>query len=425
MDFILEKADEYVFNSVYTHLPAIPIPDLIAGAAAIPSWSEFHSLLSSSAEPPLAILKSIAQNVATSTFAANLTLNTLPTDDIIRQSLTLLLLTYLGALMMYLTFATSSYYLVFDQTHKKHPKYLKNQISLEIQMSLRALPGIAVLTTPWFLGEVRGWSKVYTHIHSKDALISKAVFNPPSSVIQETVAAAVTTATGYNATAAAAAAAATAATNETTSRLAMLGPIAPLIEPFTDGWGYVAFSLVAFLLFTDCGIYWIHRFLHHPLVYKRIHKPHHKWIVPTPFSSHAFHFLDGYLQSVPYHMFVYLVPMNKYIYLIMFALVNFWSVLIHDGEYMISSAVINSAAHHTVHHLYFNYNYGQYFTLWDRLGSSYRKPGEELLNPKLKADKSVWKKQSKDVDAFDEFGKPTAASDETFKVGPHVKTKAL
>ncbi|KAG0255596.1 c-5 sterol desaturase [Mortierella polycephala] len=124
-------------------------------------------------------------------------------------------------------------------------------------------------------------------------------------------------------------------------------------------------------------------------------------------------------------MFVFFVPMNKYIYMIMFGLVNFWSVMIHDGEYMISSAVINSAAHHSVHHLYFNYNYGQYFTLWDRIGCSYRTPGEELLNPKLKTDKNVWKKQSKDVDAFDEFGKPTDASDATFKVGPHAKTKAL
>lgn len=27
-----------------------------------------------------------------------------------------------------------------------------------------------------------------------------------------------------------------------------------------------------------------------------------------------------------------------------------------------------------MHHLYFNYNYGQYITVWDRLGGTYRKP---------------------------------------------------
>lgn len=36
--------------------------------------------------------------------------------------------------------------------------------------------------------------------------------------------------------------------------------------------------------------------------------------------------------------------------------------------------VINGSAHHSDHHTAYNYNYGQYFTLWDRLGGSYRHP---------------------------------------------------
>ena len=27
-----------------------------------------------------------------------------------------------------------------------------------------------------------------------------------------------------------------------------------------------------------------------------------------------------------------------------------------------------------MHHLYFNYNYGQFTTAWDRLGGTYRRP---------------------------------------------------
>ena len=37
-------------------------------------------------------------------------------------------------------------------------------------------------------------------------------------------------------------------------------------------------SSLSYLLFTDYGIYWIHRWLHIPIFYKYIHKPHHKWI---------------------------------------------------------------------------------------------------------------------------------------------------
>ena len=34
----------------------------------------------------------------------------------------------------------------------------------------------------------------------------------------------------------------------------------------------------SYLLFTDYCIYWIHRWLHLPFLYKAFHKPHHKWI---------------------------------------------------------------------------------------------------------------------------------------------------
>ncbi|KAH3715524.1 hypothetical protein DPMN_058235 [Dreissena polymorpha] len=42
--------------------------------------------------------------------------------------------------------------------------------------------------------------------------------------------------------------------------------------------GYVGIlvSIVTFITFTDGCIYWIHRFLHHKLVYRHLHKDHHK-----------------------------------------------------------------------------------------------------------------------------------------------------
>jgi hypothetical protein len=49
---------------------------------------------------------------------------------------------------------------------------------------------------------------------------------------------------------------------------------------------------------------------------------------------------------------------------------------VHDGAVgdvlavMNEDPIVNGAACHTMHHLYFNYNYGQFTTLWDRLGGS-------------------------------------------------------
>lgn len=64
-----------------------------------------------------------------------------------------------------------------------------------------------------------------------------------------------------------------------------------------------------------------------------------------------------------------------------FVIVNIWTIFIHDSD-MISGHwlenIINGPAHHTLHHLHFTVNYGQYFTWSDRTGGSYRKPDPSL-----------------------------------------------
>lgn len=41
------------------------------------------------------------------------------------------------------------------------------------------------------------------------------------------------------------------------------------------GWPYFIFSIALFLFFTDMCIYWIHRWIHHPLIYAKLHKVFH------------------------------------------------------------------------------------------------------------------------------------------------------
>lgn len=61
--------------------------------------------------------------------------------------------------------------------------------------------------------------------------------------------------------------------------------------------------------------------------------------------------------------------------------------------------VINGPAHHTLHHLYFTVNYGQYFTWADRWGGSYRQPMAEL-DPMLEVQAAdAKKKQTEEEEA--------------------------
>uniref|UniRef100_A0A8C6QY23 Fatty acid hydroxylase domain-containing protein n=1 Tax=Nannospalax galili TaxID=1026970 RepID=A0A8C6QY23_NANGA len=111
---------------------------------------------------------------------------------------------------------------------------------------------------------------------------------------------------------------------------------------------------VFFLFFMDMLIYLIHRGLHHRLVYKRIHKPPHIWKIPTPFASHAFHPVDGFLQSLPYHIYPFVFPLHKVVYLGLYVLVNIWTISTHDGDFHVPQILkpfINGSAHHTDHHI--------------------------------------------------------------------------
>lgn len=64
--------------------------------------------------------------------------------------------------------------------------------------------------------------------------------------------------------------------------------------------------------------------------------------------------------------------------------------MIHDGEYLANNPLVNGSACHTSHHLYFNYNCGQFFTLWGRIGGSYRKADLEWFDRDKKMSQQTW-----------------------------------
>lgn len=54
-----------------------------------------------------------------------------------------------------------------------------------------------------------------------------------------------------------------------------------------------------------------------------------------------------------------------------------------------------------MHHVYFNYNYGQYFTLWDRLGNSHRQPTDEQYDKEKRDDYKTLARQAHDAERIE------------------------
>lgn len=338
MDDVLHYADEYLLDSAYASLFPLrdyaPSSDLLADPTLKDSLCTLaRSLANIGVKQPtdLGIGRSSAAATSASNAGAAAVLDGLslfPRDSIIRQLTSFLFIAWGGSFLLYTIVSAFSYYVLFDRRLEHHPRFLPNQVRKEIALSLQSMPIIALMIVPWFVAEARGKTRMYSDIRQYGGEWFKGT----------------------------------------------------MLEGYGH-WVYVAGSMSIFLAATDYCIYWIHRWLHIPAIYKRLHKPHHKWVVPTPWAALAFHPLDGYSQSVPYHIIPFILPIHNWVYLGMFIFVNLWTILIHDGD-MISGhfleKYINSPAHHTLHHLYFTCNYGQYFTWADSMGGSYRPPRPDL-----------------------------------------------
>ncbi|CAM6091753.1 unnamed protein product [Calypogeia fissa] len=126
--------------------------------------------------------------------------------------------------------------------------------------------------------------------------------------------------------------------------------------------GMVAYfvQIAAYLAFCEFWVYWFHRWLHTPLLYKYMHHSHHfysKLNTVSPFAGLAFNPFDGILQASPLVFALFLIPMHFQTYYILFFLEEIWTANIHDtidgGMYGILGA-----GYHNFHHTHYKYNYG-------------------------------------------------------------------
>jgi Delta7-sterol 5-desaturase len=149
----------------------------------------------------------------------------------------------------------------------------------------------------------------------------------------------------------------------------------PLYEEIASyGWPYLLVSCIGALVFAETCIYWIHRALHTRFLYRTLHVYHHRFREPMPYASFAFHPLDSFALSLPYHVYALVVPMYDWAYLALFVFSMLWSLMIHDQVRWVPFRFVNDTGCHTAHHWYVRYNYGNYFTFWDRLCGTYFEP---------------------------------------------------
>ena len=69
---------------------------------------------------------------------------------------------------------------------------------------------------------------------------------------------------------------------------------------------------------------------------------------------------------------IVLLAISVYAFFIVFLQV--WTTMIHERVTWVRWPIINFTAHHTLHHKLNKANYGQFFTICDRLFGTYKSP---------------------------------------------------
>jgi lathosterol oxidase len=150
------------------------------------------------------------------------------------------------------------------------------------------------------------------------------------------------------------------------------------------GWFYYYFSIIIMFIIHDAYFYWMHRLIHIPIFYKYIHLTHHKSTNPTPFASFSFHFVESIFQAGILPLIAFTLPVHgtaMFIFLIVQFLINVYGHLGYEiySDKFRSSPIgkwINSSINHNAHHKFANYNFGLYFTFWDRWMGTLKKEDE-------------------------------------------------
>jgi lathosterol oxidase len=137
-----------------------------------------------------------------------------------------------------------------------------------------------------------------------------------------------------------------------------------------------ALMFVAILFFHDAYFYWTHRAMHHRKLYRIFHKHHHRSVTPTAFAAYSFAVPEALVNAMFIPIWQLFVPTSLAVLIPFIVIQVVRNTTQHAGlelhpswwlKYRISRFV-STTTHHDMHHSGgFKYNFGFYFTFWDRL----------------------------------------------------------
>jgi lathosterol oxidase len=175
--------------------------------------------------------------------------------------------------------------------------------------------------------------------------------------------------------------------------------VANHVLPTVGFHGHEVWFVVSLILplWTGGHFYWVHRLLHWPPLYKRVHSLHHRSINTGPWSGLSMHPVESllYVSAVLIH---FVVPTHPVIFLVHIYIKCIGPAFSHSGFEGIlakDTKVMNSGDfHHQLHHRFFECNYGTAEFPWDQWFGSFHDGTEEASERIKERRRRMYQKSS-------------------------------
>lgn len=140
------------------------------------------------------------------------------------------------------------------------------------------------------------------------------------------------------------------------------------------GWAYLIATTVLTFLYQDGAAYYIHRLLHRPALYKRLHKHHHRYHSPTAFSAVAMHPVEFLWLECAMVLPIFLIPLHFMSFAGCMFYIYYYGMIDHSGVDLEAFWPWQPPVRfHDDHHKYFHVNFGFNTLLFDRYHDTLRK----------------------------------------------------
>ncbi len=159
------------------------------------------------------------------------------------------------------------------------------------------------------------------------------------------------------------------------------------------GFAWLGVSFVVLVVLQDAYFYFTHRAMHHKKVFALVHRVHHMSTSPSPWAAYAFSPIEALVHAAFVPLVLLVVPVHT---LVLFAFLGFMivrNVLGHLGVELFPRGFTRSrvgqwsttTTHHDLHHRAPRYDFGLYFTWFDRLfGTTDPRYHDEFERPSRK-----------------------------------------